>query len=131
MVEAGMLGQAREELKLRAARHATERARIARWDLDVAVFLFVVLIIVIILLFQDIGLEIVAPVALFGLIMVWVVGWRRGKQLYRNFYEEELIRLERELRQAKEKEKQEKMIEKTIEETIEEAVQRNLRERWK
>jgi hypothetical protein len=131
LVEAGILEQAREQIKLRAARHATERARIARWDLDVAVFLFVVLIIVIILLFQDIGLEIVAPVALFGLIMVWVVGWRRGKRLYRNFYEEELIRLERELKLAKEKEQKEKMIEKTIGETIEETVQKALRERWK
>jgi hypothetical protein len=53
---------AREEIKREAVRRARERARIARWDLDVAVFLFVVLIIVIILLFQDIAIGIVAPV---------------------------------------------------------------------
>lgn len=122
---------AKEEIRREAARQAKEKARIARWDLDVAVFLFVVLIIVIILLFQGVDIGIVAPVAIFGLVMVWVVGWKRGQQLYRSFYEEELIRLERESREAAEKEKREQKVEKTIEETIEETVQRALRERWK
>jgi hypothetical protein len=125
------LGPVREDIKREAIRKAKERARIARWDLDVAVFLFVVLIIVIILLFQDIGIGIVSPVAIFGLIMVWIVGWRRGQQLYRSFYEEELDRLGREIKEAEGKEKVEKKAGKTIEETIEETVQRALRERWK
>lgn len=122
---------AREEIKREAVQRARERARIARWDLDVAVFLFAVLIIVIILLFQDIGIGIVAPVATFGLVMVWIVGWRRGRQLYQSFYNEEFVRLERELKTEEEKEKEEKRIEKTIEETVEETVQRALRERLK
>ena len=122
---------AREEMKRVAVRRAKERARIARWDLNVAVFLFVVLIIVIILLFQDIGIEIVAPVAIFGLIMVWITGWRHGQQLYRSFYDEELFKLEKEMEEAEEKEKREKKAEKPIEETVEEAVQRALRERLK
>ena len=116
--------EAREEIKLKAARRAREKARIARWDLDVALFLFVVLIIVIILLFQDFGIEIVAPVAIFGLGAVWLVGWRRGRQLYQSFYDEEIARLTRELVEKEEK------AEKTIEETIEEKVQKALRERW-
>ena len=98
----------------------------ARWDLNIAIFLFAVLIIVVILLFQEIGIEIVAPVALFGLAMVWLVGWRRGQQLYQRFYEEELAKLEQELRRAVKG-----AVEKTIEETIEERVQKALRERWK
>lgn len=122
---------ATEEIKWEAVRRARERARIARWDLDVAVFLFVVLIIVIILLFQDIGIGIVASVAIVGLAMVWIVGWRRGRQLYQSFYNEEFVRLERELKTEEEKEKKEKRIEKTIEETVEETVQRALRERLK
>jgi len=73
----------------------------------------------------------VAPVAIFGLVMVWITGWRRGQQLYRSFYDEELVRLEREIEEAEEKEKRGKKVEKTIEETIEETVQRALRERWK
>jgi len=104
------------EAEQKAARIAKERARTARWDLDIAIFLFAVLIIVTILLFQQIGTEVVAPVALFGLAMVWLVGWRRGKQLYKTIYEEELARLKRESG-------------KTIEETIEEKVQKALRER--
>ena len=114
--------QVSEEIQRLAARRASQRARVGRWDLDVAVFLFAVLIIVIILLFQEIGIEIVAPVAIFGLAMVWLVGWRRGRQLYESFYEEELTRLER---------ASEKKAETTIEETIEEKVQKALRERWR
>ena len=101
-----------------AAQRAKDRANPARWDLDVAVFFFAVLIIVFILLFQGIGVEIVSPVAIFGLAMVWLVGWRRGRQLYKRFYEEEIAELEQEL-ERKEKE----------EETVEERVQRALRER--
>ncbi len=121
----------REEIRREAARRAKERARVARWDLDVAVFLFVVLIIVIILLFQDINIGIVAPVAIFGLVMVWIVGWRRGRQLYWTFYDDELVRLQREAKEAEEKDKRDKKVTKTLEETIEETVQRALRERWK
>ena len=114
-------GQTNEETMQLAARRAGKRAKDARWDLNIAVFLFAVLIIVIILLFQGISIEIVAPVALFGLIMVWLVGWRQGRQLYQSFYQEELAKLERDL--AREP--------KQIEETIEEKVQKALRDRWR
>jgi len=87
------------------------------------VFLFAVLIIVIILLFQEVKIEVVAPVALFGLAMVWLVGWRRGRQLYQGFYDEELATLERESARPVEG--------TTVEETIEEKVQKALRERWR
>jgi len=135
-----------EEIKQRAAAKAEERARIARWDLNIAVFLFAVLIIVIILLFQGFELEVVAPIAVFGLCMVWFVGWRRGRQLYHGFYKEELARLEQELAKreqgltkreqglAKRERglaKRERKVEETIEETIEEKVQKALRERWR
>ena len=103
-----------------AAQKAEERARGARWDLDVAVFLFAVLIIVVILLSYDVTVEIVAPIALFGLAMVWLVGWRRGRQLYQRFYNEELSKL---------RHGPKKTEEETIEETIEERVQRALRQR--
>ncbi len=119
-----------EESKRLVKRRATERARVARWDLNVAVFLFAVLIIVIILLFQGIGVEVVAPVAIFGLSMVWLVGWRRGRQLYQDYYQEEmearLLELER-----KRKPERKEAIEQAIEETVEEKVQKALRERWR
>lgn len=99
-----------------AIQRAKDRARTARWDLNIAVFLFAVLIIVIILLFQGVPLEIVAPVAIFGLGMVWLCGWRQGRQLFERYCEEELARLEYERTRQ-------------VEETIEEAVRKAIRER--
>ncbi len=122
MDETEVTQQASPEMKRAAAQRARTRASAARWDLDVAVFLFAVMIIVIILLFQDIAIEVVAPIAIFGLVMVWLVGWRRGRQLYQRFYDEELLKLERESKKA---------VEGAVEETIEERVQKALRERWK
>ena len=107
-----------------AAQRARVRAVTARWDLDVAVFLFTILIIVIILLFQEIQIEIVAPIAIFGLAMSWLVGWRRGNQLYERFYDEELAKLEYALIIKK-------RAEGTIGETVEEQIQKALRERWR
>jgi len=99
-----------------AIQRAKDRARTGRWDLNIAIFLFAVLMIVIILLFQGVPLEIVAPVALFGLGMVWLVGWRQGKQLFERFCEEELARLEYERTRP-------------VGESIEEAVRKAIRER--
>jgi len=126
MEEAEVTQQDSPEINRAAARRARDRAGAARWDLDIAVFLFAVLIIIIILLFQEIGVEVVAPIAIFGLAMVWLCGWRRGRQLYQRFYDEELSKLEQELEKAVTE-----TVEKTVEETIEERVQKALRERWK
>ncbi len=112
------------EMEQTAARRAKDRANAARWNLDIAVFLFGVLIIIIILLFQGINIEVVAPVAIFGLVMVWLVGWKQGRQLYQRFYDDELFTLEQELRKAVRG-----TVEETIEETIEEQVQKALRDR--
>ena len=112
------------EMEQEVAERARERAGIGRWDLDIAVFLFAVLIIVIILLFQGVGIAIVAPVAILGLVMVWLLGWIKGRQLYRRFYEEELTKLEsRKMAEGK--------LTEAVEETIEEKVQKALRERWR
>jgi len=120
--EAEAAQQVGPEMERAATQRAKDRANAARWNLDIAVFAFAVLIIVIILLFQEIGIEIVAPVALFGLAMVWLAGWRRGRQLYPRFYDEELSKLKQELK---------KTAKEAVEETIEERVQRALRERWR
>lgn len=126
MDEAEVTQQVSPEMERAAAQRAKIRARTARWDLDTAVFAFAILIIVIILLFQGVVVEIVAPVALFGLTMVWLVGWRRGRQLYQRFYDEELSKLEQEVKKVITG-----TVEKTVEETIEEKVQKALRERWR
>ncbi|MFC2044268.1 hypothetical protein ACFLT8_03620 [Chloroflexota bacterium] len=110
------------EIKKEAEQRAKDRARMGRWDLDIAIFLFGVMAVVVILSFQGIGVEIVAPVAVFGLAMVWLVGWKRGRNLYQRFYEDELSRLQSELRNV---------TRNVVEETIEERIQKALRERWK
>lgn len=110
--------QVNKESERLAIQRAKERARTARWDLNIAIFLFAVLIIVIILLFQEVVLEIVAPITVVGLAMVWLVGWRQGRQLFERFREEELTKLEYERTRE-------------VEETVEKAVQRALRERYR
>jgi predicted membrane chloride channel (bestrophin family) len=121
--ETEVIKQVNGETEQKAARRARDRARNARWDFNVLIFLFAVLIMVIILAtYTKAGLEIVAPIAIFGLSMAWLIGWRRGKQLYQRFYDEELSKLEREVKRA---------VTETVEETIEERVQKALRERWK
>ena len=114
------------EMEKEAVQRAKDRANAAKWDLDIAIFLFLVLVILVILLFQGIETKIAAPIAICGLSLVWLTGWRRGKKLYQRFYAEETFKLERELKkQIKE------TIDETIEETIEQKVQKALRERWK
>ena len=71
-----------------------------------------------------VGVEIVAPSAGCGLAMGWLMGWRKAKQLYEHFYDEELTRQEQESIMKKK-------AEGTLEETIEEKVQKALRERWR
>ena len=110
-----------------AAQNAKIRARVARWDLDIAVFLFAVLIIVIILLFQKIGIEVVGTVAIFGLTMVWLVGWRRGKQLYQRFYDEELAKLEPESKESVEEIVKEKVA-VTVEDMVKKALLKRLQQ---
>ena len=122
MDEAEATKQVSPEMERTATQRARDRAKAARWNLDVAIFLFAVLIIIIILLFQEVGIEIVASVAVFGLAMVWLVGWRQGKQIYQHFYDEELSKLEQDLKRT---------VTGTVEETIEEKVQKALRERWR
>ena len=95
--EAEVTKQVSPEMARTAAQRARDRAKAARWDLDVAVFFFAILAAVMILLFQGIGVEVIAPAAIFGLAMGWLMGWKKGKQVYARFYNEELSKLEKEL----------------------------------
>lgn len=108
-----------EDLKM-ASQRAVDRARAAKWDLNIAILLFAVLITVVILSFQNIGLEIVAPVAAFGLALVWFVGWVRGRRLYNRFYKEET-----------DKELAKITVDEQLEESIEMIVKKNLLKRLK
>jgi len=78
------------EIERELGQKAKIRAGAAKWDLNAAIFLFAVLIMVIMLLFIEVRVELVSLSGASGLAMVWLIGWRRGRQLYRHFYEEEL-----------------------------------------
>jgi hypothetical protein len=119
--EAQITGRLSPEKEQLAAQRAKDRTRAARWDIDVAVFFFAVLIIVIILLFQGIVIGIVGPVAAVGLAMGWLMGWGKARQLYQRFYDEELSKLRQELKET---------TYKGAEETVEGRVQEALRKRW-
>ena len=115
------------EMERAAAQKARDRAMNARWDLNIAIFLFAVLILVIILVnYTGWGIERVAPIAAFGLAMVWLEGRRRGKQLYERFYREELATLEQEMKRTLKA-----AVKETVEESIEAQVQKALKQRWK
>jgi Flp pilus assembly protein TadB len=109
------------EIEQGAAQRARDRAKMDTWTLDIAVFLFAILIIIVMLLFQGISLEVVAPVAFFGLVMVWLVGWRRGRQLYQRHYNDELLQL---------RQKTEVTVDLDAEESLEEIVQKVLRRKY-
>ena len=118
MSEAEVTKQVSPEMERTAMQRARDRAHAARWDLDVAVFLFAVLATVIILSLQGIGVEVTGPAAIFGLAMGWLMGWKKGKQVYARFYDEELSRLEKELEKTM----------SALKEIIEERVQKAIRE---
>ena len=92
---------ARKGTEQMAAERARDRARTARWDVTVTVLAYALLTAVIILGFQGVAIGIVAPVAICGLGTIWLIGWRRGKRLYRRFYAEELYQLQELVRGGK------------------------------
>jgi len=94
MDEAKDTKQLSPQIERVAMQRARDKANVARWGLNVVIFLFAILIIIIILTSQGIGIDVVAPLAIFGLAAVWLLGWRRGSQLYQSFYAEELSNLQ-------------------------------------
>jgi hypothetical protein len=103
-----------------AEQKARDRADAARWDLDIAVFAFSVLIIVMILLSEEVRIEIVGIAAIAGLAMVWLAGWDRGRKMYERLYDEELTKLKQELKIT---------VKEATQETIDELVRKALLER--
>lgn len=79
--------------KGKAIQKAKYRASASRWNLEVAIFLFGILAIIVILGNQGVGIWILAPIAIIGLIMVWMVGWRQARRAYQIYVSEELGRL--------------------------------------
>ena len=110
--------EAIRQMEQTAAERAKDRARAARWNLDVALFACAVFIVVMLSSFLEMRIEIIAIVAVAGLALVWLGGWGRGNRLYESFYDEELTKL-----------KQESVETELVEETVDEKVRRVLRQR--
>jgi hypothetical protein len=120
MEEAQKAGPLNPEIEKIARNRAKHRAYTARWNLDIAIFAFAVLIVVVVLLFQDVRLEIVAPVAIVGLALVWLAGWWHGRKLLAGFFVEELEALRNEVT---------KIQKEIVEESVEDMIQKALKDR--
>ncbi|MEE8372254.1 MAG: hypothetical protein V3R87_00770 [Dehalococcoidia bacterium] len=108
------------EVARKAARRARDRANAARWDINVATTLFAVLIVVVILVSQNIRVEIVAPIAVVGLAVAWLMGWRKGEKLYHELYREELARASHEARSGTDGRSQQEVIVDAVQEALRE-----------
>jgi len=82
------------ETEQMASERAGDRVRAGRWDLTVAVLAYATLGAVILLRLEGLAIEVVAIIAILGLALVWLVGWIRGKRLFRRVYDEELRQLQ-------------------------------------
>ena len=82
-----------------AAERATRQAQSARWNMNIVIFIYAILATLMLLRFENVATEIVAPVSATGLFMTWFMGWIRGNKLYGRLYEQELQELQ-ELYQA-------------------------------
>ncbi|MFC1984486.1 response regulator transcription factor [Chloroflexota bacterium] len=81
-------------IELLAIQVARSQANATKWNLNTVILLFAVLITIIILVTQGIGNGVIVPLAVLGLIAVWVIGQRRGRQLYQSSYAETLSGLQ-------------------------------------
>jgi len=81
-------------MKRLASERAKERIRTARWDQFVLVFAYATLAAVLVLSTSGVELEVVAIVAIFGLALIWFIGWIRGRRQFSRFYEDELNQLQ-------------------------------------
>ncbi len=112
--------RASPEVVRKAARRARDRANAARWDINVATALFAVLIVVIILVSQGTRVEIAAPIAVVGLTVAWLMGWRKGEKLYRELYGEELSRAAHEARSGTNGRSQQEVIVDAVQQALRE-----------
>ena len=76
-----------------AVQVAMDKANMARWGLNILLFLFGLMFTIIFLTGRGAGVNIVAPVAACGLGGVWVIGRNKGKKLFQQYYGEELSTL--------------------------------------
>ena len=90
----GSYGLMERDIDRHAAERAREKARVSRWNLNVAILTYALLVAVVLMRFEGVPIEIVALIAVAGLSAVWFIGRRTERQQYKRFYEEELKMLQ-------------------------------------
>ena len=69
---------------------ARRAAKNQKWDMNLVVFMFAILLLTVILLYEGIDPIYLAPIGFFGLTMCWYVSWRQEKKLFRRYYRMEM-----------------------------------------
>ncbi|MEK7354165.1 MAG: hypothetical protein AABZ77_06645 [Chloroflexota bacterium] len=90
--EGGSAKWINQKTKRKIVQRAKDRANAAKWNLDVAVFSFGLIIIIFVLSFERVSVWITAFAAVLGLATIWLIGWRRARQQYAGFLDEELAK---------------------------------------
>ena len=75
---------------------ARARTNVERWSPNVFMLAVSLLIVTNTLIYTKVSMTVVGAVTMLGLIAVWVMAWLQGKRLYRQAYNEELLKLQRE-----------------------------------
>lgn len=92
--ESVIIKQDKLDVETVARQVALSKANVAKWGVNSVVLLFALLIAIIIMVNQNVLMSIVAVVAVGGLGYVWFSGWKRGRQLYTSFLNEEIVNLQ-------------------------------------
>ncbi|MFC1979318.1 hypothetical protein ACFLVS_00325 [Chloroflexota bacterium] len=82
------------DIEQRANERAKNKAKSERWSLNVAILADAILAAIVLLRFEGVAIEVVAPIAIFGLAAVWLIGLEREKRLQKNLYYQELQQLQ-------------------------------------
>lgn len=60
----------------------------ARWNINTTIVAYIVLVVVILLRFDGVSTRIVAPVAILGLSVTWLLGLMKSKRVYQRVFDE-------------------------------------------
>jgi DNA-binding CsgD family transcriptional regulator len=81
---------------------ARDKAASAKWNTQLLIVIYIVLIVVLVLQAEDINSFLVGGVAAVGLGVLWLLGWMRASRLEKKFFEEEVPKYQRMIVEAKE-----------------------------
>lgn len=93
-----------QSVKQRVAKRANDKALSLRWNVNIVIFANAVFVAVVLMGLEGVAIEILAPVAVVGLSLIWILSRFRWKRLYNEFYRQELMELDEVSRDEESKE---------------------------